>query len=373
MTPSSIRTSVGRVAATAGVLVLILVATGCLNNTPKQSGVFVTRNAGSSWDATPDLQAPQAKQPKVYPPLSVGAVGVSPKDAKRVVAGTDDDLFQSGDGGATWERLTEKLPTSTKAIVVHQVAFHPSQDNTYFAVGVSGGYGKVIKTTDGGKTLQDIFTNSKPGQAVTSIAIQPESGTIFVGDQLGSIYRSADGGTSWQRIFALGRIAVSSLALSGNALFAGTVGGGVWRSTDGGGSFVPAGGNLPDNAQAVWALTGGFGGVYAGTDKGLYVTRDLGTTWQSVGNPLPAGGERVQALAVSGPNLYFASNAVVYRMNPEGTNFVPVQLKLARNVFSLAASPSAAGTLYAGASAGTADFTNRYTTGLSSFNLIPGQ
>lgn len=360
-----------RAVATAGVLVLVLAATGCLNNTPKQSGVFVTNNSGSSWAAIPDLQAAKAKAPKVYPPLAVGAVAASPKDAKQVVAGTDNDLFQSGDGGATWESLTSRLPTSTKAIVVHQIAFHPTQDNTYFAVGVSGGYGKVIRTTDGGKNLQDIFTNSKPGQAVTSIAIQPESGAIFVGDQLGNVYRSADGGTSWQRIFSVGRIPVSSLTLSGGTLFAGTVGGGVWRSGDGGASFAPAGG-LPNGAQSVWALTSGFGGVYVGSEKGLSVTRDFGASWQSVGTPLPAGGERVQALAVSGPNLYFATNAVVYRMNPDGTNFVPVQLKLARNVFSLAASPAAVGTLYAGASATNDDFINRYTAGLSGFNLIPG-
>ncbi len=371
MSISSIRTVLTRLLATAGVLALVLSATGCLNNPPKQSGVFVTHDSGVAWTAAPDVQAPRVKPPKVYPPLSVSAVGVSPRNARDVVAGTDNDLFQSTDGGAGWERLTGKLPTSTKAIVVHQVLFHPTQPDTYFAVGVSGGYGKVIKTTDGGKTLRDVFTNSRPGQAVTSIVIQPESGTIFIGDQLGSVYRSTDGGASWQRVFSLDRTAVSSLALSGNTLFVGTVGQGVWRSADSGGSFVPAVGNLPSQAQTVWAVAGGFGGVYAGTERGLFFSRDFGSSWQSVGNPLPAGGERVQALAVSGANLYFATNAVVYRMNPAGTDFVPVQLKLARNVFSLSATPAAVGTLYAGASAGAADFSQRYATGLSSFNLIP--
>jgi photosystem II stability/assembly factor-like uncharacterized protein len=372
MSASSTRTLLTRVAATVGTAVLLFGATGCLNSTPKQSGVFVTHDNGSSWTSTPDLQSPKAKTPKTYPPLSVGAVGVSPKNAKYVVAGTDDDLFQSTDGGASWERLTQKLPTSTKAIVVHQVVFSPSQENAYYAVGVSGGYGKVIKTTDGGKTLQDVFTNSQPGQAVTSLVIQPETGAIFVADQLGSIYRSADGGASWQRIFSVGNYPVSSLALAGNTLFAGTVGAGVWRSTDGGGSFVPVGGNLPNKAQTVWAMTSGFGGVYAGTDKGLFLTKNSGASWQSVGNPLPAGGERVQALAISGSNLYFASNAVVFRTNPEGTNFVPSQLKLVKNVFSLAATPAAVGTLYAGGSAGSADFINKYSAGISNKNLIPG-
>lgn len=371
MNTSSVRTVLTRLLATAGVLALVLSATGCLNNPPKQSGVFVTHDSGTAWNAAPDVRAPRVKPPKVYPPLSVSAVGASPRNARYVVAGTDNDLFQSTDGGAQWERLTGKLPTGTKAIVVHQILFHPTQDNTYFAVGVSGGYGKVIKTTDGGQTLRDVFTNSRPGQAVTSIVIQPESGTIFIGDQLGSVYRSTDGGASWQRVFSLERTPVSSLALSGPTLFVGTAGQGVWRSVDNGGSFVPAGGNLPSHAQTVWALASGFGGIYAGTERGLFLSRDFGNSWQSVGNPLSAGGERVQALAVSGANLYFAANAVVYRTDPAGTNFVPVQLKLARNVFSLAATPAAVGTLYAGASASAADFSQRYTTGLSSFSLIP--
>ncbi len=371
MTTASIRTLFGRLAATVAVLSLVLAATGCFNSPPKQSGVFLTTDAGTSWNAVPDLKARGVKVPKVYPPLSVGAVGVSPRNAKLVVAGTDNDLFQSADGGAHWEQLTDKLPSSTKAIVVHQVAFHPTQPGTYYVVGVSGGYGKVLKTTDSGKTLQDVFTVSKPGQAVTSIVIQPESGTLFIGDQLGSIFRSTDSGASWQRVFSLNKVAITSLALSGNTLFAGSAGQGVWRSVDNGGSFVPAGGNLPTKAQTVWTLAAGFGGLYAGTEQGLFVTRDFGATWQSVGNPLPSGGERVQALTVSGPNLYFATNAVVYQMNPSGSNFVPAQLKLARNVFSLAATPAQVGTLYAGASAGSADFAKRYATGLTSANLIP--
>ena len=361
-----------RLLGTLAVVALTLGATGCLNGTPAQSGVFVTKDAGTSWTATPDLTSPDTQKPDAYPPLEVNAVGVSRRDANFVVAGTGDDIYQSTDGGGKWERLTERLPSSTKAMTVQTVTFHPTQGNTYFLGGVSGGYGKVIRSSDDGKTLQDIFTVSKPGQSVTSIAVSPESGALFAGDQLGSVYRSPDGGTTWQRVFSVDRIPVTSLAVSGKDIYVGTGGEGIWRSTDGGTTFAPINGNLGRSNQTVWSLAAGFGSLYAGTDDGLFATRDFGASWAPVGNPLPADGSRILAIAISGSNLYFSTNAVVYRANPQGGNFTPVQLKLARNVFSLAPAATHPETIYAGASASGSDVTGRYNEGLTGgFNIEP--
>jgi photosystem II stability/assembly factor-like uncharacterized protein len=359
-----------KVGLSIAVVGLALAISGCGPQPPAQSGVFVTRDSGSSWTSTPDLKARGAKKPKVFPPLAINAVGVSPGSPDLVVSGSDDDIFQATDGGRTWERLTERLPTATKAMAVQVVAFHPTLPDTYYVGGVSGGYGKVIKTADRGRTLQDVFTVSKPGQAVTSIAIA-DNGTLFVGDQLGSVYRSNDGGGSWQRVFSLTEASVTSLAASGADLYVGTTGQGVWRSVDGGAIFHPVNGNLTGKQLSVWTLATGFGGLYVGTEEGVFVTRNFGGTWQSIGNPLPVGGQRIQAMAISGPSLYFATNAVVYKTTPAGDQFAPVQLKLARNVFSLAATGAGTNTLFAGANSQQASFPDRFNAGLPGIKVRP--
>ncbi|MSU75912.1 hypothetical protein EXS54_00330 [Patescibacteria group bacterium] len=365
----NIRTIVLRTAATVATIGLVLSASGCLNDPPKQSGVFATKDAGSSWNSVPDLTATGIKKPKTYPPLEVNAVGVSHTDANTVVAGTNNDIYFTTNAGGEWKKLTEELPTSTKAMTVQAALFHPTEGNTFYLGGVSGGYGKVIKSDDGGKSLHDVFTVSKPGQSVTSLTISPDGSTLYAGDQLGSVYRSRDGGTTWERIFALEKTPITALVLSGSNVFAATAGQGVWRSADGG-AFAPANGNLQQNNQTAWSLAAGFGGLYLGTDKGLFLTRDFGANWQSVGNALPASGSPVQAIAVAGSNLYFATNAVIYRANPDGGNFVPTQLKLAKTVYSLGVSSSNE-TLYAGANASGTNYSSRYEQGLSGFNIGP--
>lgn len=364
------RTLILRTLATLATAGLVLGTSGCLNDPPEQSGVFATTDSGGSWKAVPDLTESGIRKPDVYPPLAVNAVGASRTDANTVVAGTDDELFISTNAGGDWESLTENLPSSTKAMTVQAIQFHPTNGDTFYVGGVSGGYGKILKTTDKGKTLQDVFTVSRPGQSVTTIALTADGGTIFAGDQLGSVFRSRDAGSTWERVFGIDGIPVTSIALSGPNVFVATMGQGIWRSPDSGASFAQVNGSLTGDNLTVWTLSSGLGGLYAGTDENIFVTRDFGASWQPVGNALPAGGARVQAIATSGSNLYYATNAVIYRANPDGGNFSPSQLKLATNVFSLSATGQAE-KLYAGANAAGSDYSARYSQGLSGLNIGP--
>lgn len=346
----------------------VFLATGCLGNPPKQSGVFVTRDGGSNWQASPDLKAKNAKAPKVYPPLEVTAVSVSPVDANLVVAGTGDELYLSTDAAKTWQRLTPKLPTANKAIAVQSVRWHPSNADTFFVGGVAAGYGKVFKSTDRGNSLQDVFSVSQPRRAVTALDVQAND-TVYAGDETGSVYKSGNGGAAWQRIFS-STDAISALASSGPQLFIGTRGQGIFRTSDGGATFAAANGSLTGNQLGVWSLSPGFGGLYLATDAGLFLTRDFGASWQSVGNPLPVGTTRVNAVVATGNAVYFAAGAIVYRMSPGGETFSPAQLQLAKEVFGLSYSPAAAEVLYA-AGNGDADFSGRYDAGIPGLNLEP--
>src|SRR5687768_7222867 len=104
--------------AILAIICIALVSIGCLNRTPKQSGVYISKDAGNSWAAAPDLTDKKVKRPKVYPPLDATAVAVSPTDSKVVVAGTTDEIFMTKDSGGSWERLSERLPTANQKMTV---------------------------------------------------------------------------------------------------------------------------------------------------------------------------------------------------------------------------------------------------------------
>lgn len=352
---------------TALTLAMATVLSGCAGSLPKQSGAFVSKDAGLTFTASPDLKAKKAKRARVYPPLAVTAIAVNPTDSKVILAGTADDLYRTTDGGQSWQRLTTKLPTATKAVDVEQIRWHPTQPTTFYVSGVSGGYGKVFKSTDRGDTLQDVFTGSKPKQAVTGIAVEAGD-TLYIGDQQGGVYKSMDSAGSWHRMFSI-TSPVTSLQESGASLFVGTLGQGVFRSTDGGVTFAAANGNLTDDQLRVWDLTAAFGRLYVASDAGLYSTQDFGGNWQSIGNPVPVKGGRVEAVAATSQYLYFAIGAVVYRTAPNGGDFVPVQLPLAAEVWGLSTTGADQSTVFAAANSKD-HFADRFREGLAGINLL---
>lgn len=361
-----------RVLRTAVVVGVVSLTVGCLGQDPKQGGVFSTTDTGQKWQAQPDLTDKSRKKPKEFPADEVNRVAASPGDTKVIIAGTSDDLWRSKDGGTSWERLTEKLPSAKKAIAVQSVRYHPTETTTFYVGGVSGGYGKIYKSTDGGDTLQDIFTVSKPAQTITALLIIPGvQATILAGDQLGDVYRSEDGGSTWRRTFTAPH-PISSFIRTGQTILAATVGSGVMRSVDNGATFAPTNAGLADRQLTVWELAVSSSGIYAGTENGLMVSRDGGISWQEAITPLTAGQNRIQAVTASGSHVYFASRAVVYKFNPATGNFAPVQLKAIKEVYALAATNDSA-VLYAGANNSSKSFGDRYASGLPGFQLnAPG-
>ncbi len=345
-----------RVLAIIAVVVIAVATVGCLSRTPKQSGVFTSANSGVNWSAQPNLADKNVKRPKIYPPLEVTAAAVSPTDTGVMYAGTARSLYLTKNGGKEWSLLDDKLPGAVKSIAVQSITTVPGSPDVVYVAGVSGGYGKLFKSTDRGNSFKDIFTVATPKAAATAVATQPGTPeTVYVADQKGLVYQSVNGGGSWNQV-ASTESPVSSLAFAGKNLIVGTVGAGIWRQ-EGGTTFVKVG--LPENESNIWSMTYAFGSIFAGANSGLLLSRDGGVTWSVVKTTLTPG-QRVQALAASSSTLYFASSAVVYRTSASLSSFEPTQLELVKNVYSLATSPANPTFVLAGANSSSNSFVDRF-------------
>jgi photosystem II stability/assembly factor-like uncharacterized protein len=228
-------------------------------------------------------------------------------------------VYVSTDGGDTWTALA---PAVHAQILVPSPNF--SLDQTFFAGTADSG---LQRSTDGGTSWGQVLA-----LPVTALAISPAYGasrTLYAGVQenvTGEIYRSTDGGDTWQKLVTgipanVGadslNIAVLTFATDGTVVAGVYYGseqgsGAVYRSTDGGQTWQIVGGGLDEYSVLALGTTPSHSlTFFAGTDGGLWqLSVPQGGpaepgTWQSSG---PRGG-RAQALGIS-PD--FESDGVVF-------------------------------------------------------------
>ena len=195
-------------------------------------GVWRTTNAGTSWENLTDED---------FRAGSVGAVAVAPSDPNVIYVGMGsacprgnvsigDGMYRSTDAGASWQHIGLERSGS-----ISRVRVHPEDPNVLW-VGVLGQiFGSnpergVYRSMDGGDTWQQVLSISDDA-GIADLELDPfnprvlyaaawrverKPWTLIDGSDEGGLFRSTDGGDSWHRLEGglpsgvLGRVGVSA-------------------------------------------------------------------------------------------------------------------------------------------------------------------
>ncbi|HEX6941565.1 MAG TPA: hypothetical protein VF128_01490, partial [Gemmatimonadaceae bacterium] len=258
----------------------------------------------------------------------ISVAGIPGNSATYYVGAASGGIWKTTDAGTTWRPIFDSQPVSS----IGALAIAPSDSNTIWAgtgesfirSHISLGWG-IFKSTDAGATWTKMGLDSTG--RIARIVVHPTNPNIVLAAALGhaygpqphrGIYRTADGGRTWQRVLfvndSAGGIDVVMHPSDPNTLFAATwqievktwgrtsggAGSGIWKSTDAGVTWSRMTGNgLPTrpygkvglamsraNPQRVYALIETGKGVPwngAPTDTGtLWRSDDGGTRWSLV-------------------------------------------------------------------------------------------
>jgi photosystem II stability/assembly factor-like uncharacterized protein len=225
-------------------------------------GVWKTSDGGQTFEPVFDAEPVQA----------IGALAVTPSNPNIVWAGTGeawairdadvmgDGIYRSADAGKTWTNVGLRETGRIGRIVVH-----PTNPDIVFACALGRTTGPqqergVFRTTDGGKNWQRVlFVDENTGCSGLDLdpkdpnivmagmwQVEMHTWAMFGGGPGSGVYRSKDGGATWQRLDnglpkpPVGKIDIAIAPSNGRRMFAliqTSNQGSLWRSDDGGDSW----------------------------------------------------------------------------------------------------------------------------------------
>jgi len=191
-------------------------------------------------------------------------------------------------------------------------------------------------------------------------------GTLYAGG--GDVFRSSDGGESWERVTQLRCKDVRALAVMGNTLYAGRNEEGIIRSTDGGEEWEPVITGLTNLRIRALTVVGTI--LYADTYDGVFRSTDGGEEWEPIKTQL-AGMQQINSFAVIGNTFYMGTRGGLFRSKDKGNSLTRIGSELMSYVSALAVSNTI---LYAGAHTRTFAYDGifRSTDGGDSWSEVNG-
>ncbi len=314
-----------------------------------------------------DVNALKALKWRLVGPFRGGRVvavtGVEAQPNVYYFGGAIGGVWKTVNGGSSWDCVSDGQPFGTTSI--GDIAVSESDPNVVYAGtgeydirgDVSIGDG-MYKSTDAGKTWKHIGLQNT--RQISRVRVNPKNPDLVYVAALGhvwgpneerGIYRSSDGGKTWEKIFSRGpKAGASELVFdptNANILYvgfwevnrkpwdleSGGPGSGIFKSTDGGDSWteltknagLPKGtmGNIgltvsPANPDRVWALI-------EAEDGGVFRSDDAGKTWKKVNDDRKLRQRawyygRIFADSKD-PNKVYATNVGFYRSDDGGKSW----------------------------------------------------
>lgn len=289
-------------------------------------GVYLSTDGGATWTARNNG-------------MTYSVIQALALDGGKIYAGTQqgtaaqNEVWVTEDNALNWKKLGNGIAGD----------FPTGFVNRTFEMAVVGG--KVFASSTSGVIVYDgtKWSTAFQGPNITSFfSIAASGNTLFAGSWYHGIARSTDGGTTWAFVNnGLNSRQVGGIYKANGVIYAGTTRG-VMISRDEGQTWTQTTAPLFE----CYSILPFEGKIFAGFAGGVAYTADQGQTWTIVPTSSGIGAGNVFRLLIVGNGLYAGINNAttggIYRSTDGGQTWTPLNNGLtSRNVFDLAATSTA--------------------------------
>ena len=161
------------------IVALLLVVTGLFSYAMPSDAAFLKAIDTKPWETV--------KLPTNESPLDVDFLPENPEQGW--IVGTNSSIFQTADGGATWQQ--KKLDLGTEKYRLTSVSFSGQEG------WIAGQPSILLHTKDGGNSWERMPLSEKlPGSPSDLMALGPDS--VEMVTDIGAIYQTQDAGRNWK-------------------------------------------------------------------------------------------------------------------------------------------------------------------------------
>lgn len=332
------------------------VAFGSKKNTALgPAGVWVTTKNGESW--TQIVSVPTATGVTQFPQAGVYKLIDDPQDSRALYwASREDGIFYSYDDGKTWARAEAPLNTG----LIYSIAVHPKEKCTIYA---SNGR-QVFKTLDCMRSWAEVYRENRAQYVVTTVAINPFNPfEVFTATSAGDVYESVDGGNSWQVNTRLNRTDIREVVFDRNKegiIYLATRESGLYRTRDGGTTWENLAPNFKEYAGSLqfrrfMVYPSKAEQIFWISKYGILTSRNSGEEWEPIALVTPPGSVDIYGFSVNPRNdkeMYYTGSigdrSTFYRSVDRGVTWETRKLPTKQTPTALRVHPENDGWVYLG-------------------------
>ena len=244
----------------------------------------------------------------------VRSLQYDPSNPNHILLGTSaGQLFVSQDGGNSWDVFAHLGPGDD--YVLDHIIFDPSHPSTIYVAGWSlfnNDEGDVFRSDDGGHSWRAL--PAVHGKSVRALAMAPSDPSTLVIGALDGVFRSRDGGVTWERISLENQAEIKNIEsiaidpVNPDIIYAGTWHL-PWKTADGGQSWHSISRGIAFDSDMFSIIVDPHtpSVVYASACSGMYKSTSYGEPFQRIlGLPHSAMRTRVLHQDPQRPNIVYA-------------------------------------------------------------------